>query len=115
MGNVLKDYILFTLINKDTIDDDMQEKYNFVIAYIGSDFYNKDNGNSVLLDSICSYIMRSIEYQYLRKGLNPTDKSILSLIHQNYCIEKAYEFLISLQNSHEEAHPCEYEYSHLTR
>lgn len=100
MSNRLRNYVLTLLLNKDTYGID-QEKYQKVISALAADNHT---------DDICSYIFRSLEDQYLTRGITPRDENIVALLTTSYCVDRAYEYLMFLQNDHEYSHEWEQEF-----
>lgn len=96
--HTLKDYCLSLILNKDATKHIDPNKYQMVISAIAMNNH---------VDEIISYIFRSIEYQYINVKVVPQDHHILEILSPSYCVDRAYEYLLFLQNDHEYAHECE--------
>lgn len=96
--NTLKNYILSLILDKDAAVRIDANEYQSVITAIATNNHVED---------ICSYILQAVEAYYLRKGITPSDDAILSILTTEFCIDRAYEYLMFLQNDHEYAHECE--------
>ena len=100
MSDRLKCCVLQVILDKDAVCID-QDKYQKVISAIAMDYH---------VDDICSYIFRNIEKECLNRGIPLTDNNIVHLLSTTYCVNRAYEYLVFLQNEHEYAHLHEQEF-----
>ena len=95
MSNRLKTYILRLIISEKPVDV-TDEVYQVVFSHIVE-----------YLDDICSYVFRSSESECVLRSIPLSDENIVQLITPTYCVKRAYEYLLYLQNAHENAHEVE--------
>ena len=94
----LKNYCLSLILDKDAALGIDTNKYQTVITALATNNH---------VEEICSYILQAVEAYYLRKKITPSDQAILSVLTTEFCVNRAYEYLMFLQNDHEYAHECE--------
>ncbi len=98
MSEYIKDYILTKILDKDAQDINLL-RYEEVIGAICMNYHVED---------ILAYIMKSIEGECVRRGIALTDKNIYMLLTTSFCVNRAYEYLLFLQNDCEPSHECEF-------
>ena len=92
--------ILSLLLNKDAKGID-ENKYSHVIAALGLEKNVFD---------ICAYVYHAKERELTKERSIPLEEKVLRSLTTSYCIDKAYEFVIYLENMHEYAHDIEREF-----
>lgn len=77
------------------------EKYNKVFSFLTEGVNLTDCfGNNT--QAIVSYVLNSAKNECINDGKMPSDTKILAYLTSDFCIEKAYECCLSLENSHED-------------
>ena len=95
----LKKYILYLIAHYDNTDNFKYQRLREVINPLKLD---REVDVSYILDGIVSYIFKAIMVSYEKKHLNPTDQNILNIIDSEFVIDNAYDYILYLQNAHEE-------------
>ena len=92
--------VLSLLLNKDAKGID-ENKYSHIITALGLEKNIFD---------ICTYIYHEKEQELQKDRKMPSEEKILKSLTTPYCIEKAYEYVLYLENMHEYAHDIEREF-----
>lgn len=85
MQFTLKGYILSLMLDPHVASKLDPKVYQTVISTLDSKEY---------LDDMLSHIFRTVEEKYLLERIAPTDMAILKFLTPEYCIERAYEYLV---------------------